>query len=68
MFWRTGKRSTIRWPTQAFSEEFEGEEAINVTAADAGAVRVEVNGQDLGSLGDSGVGATRIFTPEFERQ
>jgi hypothetical protein len=51
-----------------FSEEFEGEEAINITAADAGAVRVEVNGQDLGSLGDGGVGATRIFTPEFERQ
>ena len=51
-----------------FSEEFEDEEAINISAADAGAVRVEDNGQNLGRLGESGVGATRTFTSESESQ
>ncbi len=63
-----GQEVYDRVANPGFSKEFEGEEAINITAADAGAVRVEVNGQDLGRLGDSGVGATRIFTPEIERQ
>ncbi len=47
-----------------FSEEFEAEEAITVTAADAGAMQVEVNGGDLGPLGASGEQVTRTFTPE----
>ena len=47
-----------------FSEEFEAEEIVTVTAADAGAVQVEVNGEDLGPLGPSGEGATRTFTAE----
>ena len=34
-----------------FSEEFRGEETVTVTAADAGAVRVGVNGEDLEPLG-----------------
>jgi cytoskeleton protein RodZ len=49
-----------------FSEEFEAEESVTVTAADAGAVQVEVNGEDLGPLGASGEGATRTFTAEDE--
>ena len=49
-----------------FSEEFEAEEIVTVTAADAGAVQVEVNGDDLGPLGASGEGATRTFTAEAE--
>ena len=49
-----------------FSEEFEAEEIVTVTAADAGAVQVEVNGEDLGPLGASGEGATRTFTAEDE--
>ena len=49
-----------------FSEEFEDEEAINVSAADAGAVQVEVNGRDLGPLGVSGEPTTLTFTPESE--
>jgi cytoskeletal protein RodZ len=48
-----------------FSEEFEAE-IVTVTAADAGAVLVEVNGYDLGPLGASGEGATRTFTTEAE--
>ncbi len=47
-----------------FSEEFEAEEAITVSAADAGAVQVEVNGGDPGPLGASGEQAIRTFTPE----
>ncbi len=49
-----------------FSEEFEAEEIVTVTAADAGAVQVEVNGYDLGPLGASGEAATRTFTAEAE--
>jgi cytoskeleton protein RodZ len=49
-----------------FSEEFEAEEIVTVTAADAGAVQVEVNGEDLGPLGASGEGTTRTFTAEAE--
>ncbi len=47
-----------------FSEEFEAEESVTVTAADAGAVQVEVNGADLGPLGAGGEQATRAFTAE----
>jgi cytoskeletal protein RodZ len=47
-----------------FSEEFQAEEIVTVTAADAGAVQVEVNGEDLGPLGAGGEQATRVFTAE----
>jgi cytoskeletal protein RodZ len=47
-----------------FSEEFEAEETITVTAADAGAVQVEVNGGDPEPLGTSGEQVIRTFTPE----
>jgi len=46
-----------------FSSEFEAEEEITISAFDAGVVQVEVNGRDLGPLGESGEGATRTFTP-----
>jgi hypothetical protein len=47
-----------------FSEEFRGEETVTVTAADAGVVRVGVNGEDLEPLGAPGQQATRTFTAE----
>src|SRR5829696_28503 len=47
-----------------FSEEFRGEETVTVTTADAGAVQVGVNGEDLGPLGAPGQQATRTFTAE----
>jgi cytoskeletal protein RodZ len=47
-----------------FSEEFEAEEVISVSAADAGLVRVEVDGGDPEALGASGEQVTRTFTPE----
>jgi hypothetical protein len=46
-----------------FSEEFEAEEAVTVTAADAGSVRVGVDGDDPEALGASGEQVTRTFTP-----
>ena len=47
-----------------FFEEFQAEETVTVTAADAGAVRVGVNGKDLEPLGAAGEPATRAFTTE----
>ena len=44
-----------------FSQTFEARDAITVSAANGGAVEVEVDGQNLGRLGDSGKGATRTF-------
>jgi cytoskeleton protein RodZ len=45
-----------------FSRTFEGERGISVKTGNAGAVGVEVNGQDLGRLGESGEVLTRDFT------
>ena len=50
--------------SSGFSEEFEAEEAITVTAADAGSVRVGVDGDDPEVLGASGEQVTRTFTAE----
>ena len=51
-----------------FSEEFEAEEAIDITAADGGAVLVGVEGEDLEPLGESGEGVRRTFTKDSETQ
>jgi cytoskeleton protein RodZ len=51
-----------------FSEEFEAEEAIDITAADGGAVLVGVDGKDLQPLGESGERVTRTFTKDSESQ
>jgi cytoskeleton protein RodZ len=51
-----------------FSEEFEAEEAIDITAADGGAVLVGVDGEDLQPLGESGERVTRTFTKDSESQ
>ena len=45
-----------------FSRTFEARDAVTVSAANAGAVEVEVNGRNLGRLGNSSQGATRTFT------
>jgi cytoskeletal protein RodZ len=50
--------------SSGFSEEFEAEEAVTVTAADAGPVRVGVDGDDPEVLGASGEQVTRTFTAE----
>ena len=50
--------------SSGFSEEFEAEEAVTVSAADAGSVRVGVDGDDPEVLGASGEQVTRTFTAE----
>ena len=45
-----------------FSQSFEAEQQLSVRAGDAGAVSVEVNGQEVGPLGGSGEVLTRTWT------
>jgi cytoskeleton protein RodZ len=45
-----------------FSHTFEAQREISIRTGNAGAVGVEVNGQDLGKLGESGEVLTRDFT------
>ncbi|MDP8949549.1 MAG: helix-turn-helix domain-containing protein, partial [Actinomycetota bacterium] len=45
-----------------FSQTFEAQREITIRTGNAGAVGVEVNGQDLGKLGESGEVLTRDFT------
>ena len=50
--------------SSGFSEEFEAEEAVTVSTADAGSVRVGVDGDDPEVLGASSEQVTRTFTAE----
>jgi cytoskeleton protein RodZ len=45
-----------------FSQTFEAQREISIRTGNAGAVGVEVNGQNLGKLGESGEVLTRDFT------
>ena len=44
-----------------FSQEFEPEEALTISTDNAGAVRTEVGGWDLGPLGGGGEAVTRDY-------
>jgi len=59
---RTDGTSVYAQYTQpGFAQTYEASETIGVTAGNAGAVRVEVDGQDMGALGNYGEIATRTF-------
>ncbi|HKH11950.1 MAG TPA: helix-turn-helix domain-containing protein [Rubrobacter sp.] len=45
-----------------FSRTFEARRAVGIRAGDAGAVSVEVNGQDVGTLGDPGQVLEKSYT------
>lgn len=45
-----------------FSQTFEARRVVGIRAGDAGAVSVEVNGQDVGTLGDPGQVLERDYT------
>jgi cytoskeleton protein RodZ len=45
-----------------FSQTFEARNSVTVSTANAGAVEVEVGGENLGRLGRNGQGATREFS------
>ncbi len=47
-----------------YSQTFEAQRVVNVSAANGGVVEVEVNGRNLGRLGQPGQGATQDFTAE----
>lgn len=47
-----------------FSRTFEARNSLRISAADGGVVEVEVNGRNLGRLGNSGQPVTRDFTPQ----
>jgi uncharacterized protein YpmB len=49
-----------------FSEEFQAEEAITVTAAEGDAVQVGIGGENPEPLGASGEWTTRTFTAESQ--
>jgi hypothetical protein len=49
-----------------FSQTYEARDRVGVTAGNASAVRVEVNGQDMGALGNYGEIATRTFDGKSE--
>ena len=49
-----------------FSEEFEAEEAVNVTAAEGNAVQVAIGDENPEPLGTSGEPTTRTFTNESQ--
>jgi len=57
-----GSTSFAQIAEPGFSETFEAERELSVTTGDAGAVRVKVNGQDVGVLGESGQVLTRDWT------
>jgi cytoskeleton protein RodZ len=45
-----------------FSRTFEARRVVGIRAGDAGAVSVEVNGQDIGALGEPGQVLERAYT------
>ena len=48
--------------TPGFTQTFEADRQLSITSGDAGAVAVEVNGQEAGALGDMGEVVTKSFT------
>lgn len=45
-----------------FVQTFESQQSLGITSGDAGAVELEVNGQEYGALGEDGEITTRSFT------
>ena len=53
------KGKTMNW---------KGKEKVSITAGNAGAVALSVNGQDLGKAGETGQVVEKVFTPEGDKQ
>ncbi|WP_273845626.1 helix-turn-helix domain-containing protein [Rubrobacter calidifluminis] len=52
----------VRTVEPGFSKTFTAKHEISITSGNAGAVRVRINGQNYGTLGDMGEVLTRTFT------
>jgi cytoskeleton protein RodZ len=60
---RTDGRAAYEQVAQpGFSKTFEAEQRLYIKSGDAGAVSVEINGQDAGALGDAGEVVARNYT------
>ena len=57
-----GNRAYKQVAQPGFSETFEAEQRLFIKCGDAGAVWVEINGQDAGALGDPGEIVARRYT------
>ena len=62
--WLTARRIDGQFPNykQLLPETFEAENRLFIKSGDAGAVRVEINGQDAGALGGAGEIVARRYT------
>ena len=49
-----------------FSRSFEGQDSLSIWTGNAGAVEAQVDGRDLGTLGDDGEVLTREFAAQPE--
>ena len=59
-----GTVASDQFAQPGFSQTFEARRTITISTANAGAVEVEVNGQNKGRLGQLGKPLTRDFTPQ----
>jgi len=59
-----GRVASHQFAQPGFSQTFEARRAVSISTANAGAVEVEVDGQNKGRLGQSGQALTREFAPQ----
>lgn len=59
-----GRVASDQFAQPGFSQTFEARRAVSISTANAGAVEVEVDGQNKGRLGQLGKPLTRDFTPQ----
>jgi cytoskeleton protein RodZ len=59
-----GRVASDQYAQPGFSQTFEAQRAVSISTANAGAVEVEVDGQNKGRLGRLGQALTRDFAPQ----
>ncbi len=59
-----GRVASDQYAQPGFSQTFEAQRAVSISTANAGAVEVEVDGQNIGRLGRVGQALTRDFTSQ----
>ncbi len=59
-----GTVASDQFAQPGFSQTFEAERAVTISTANAGAVEVEVDGENVGRLGQLGQPLTRDFAPQ----
>jgi cytoskeletal protein RodZ len=59
-----GTVASDQFAQPGFSQTFEARRTVTISTANAGAVEVEVDGQNIGRLGQFGQPLTRNFTPQ----